>query len=313
MTELLAQILDLSMSNNGFCNTISHQMACVNIEFYHINIKKNNNAYLKRTEELQYISDRLLYFERLKISQKYCIFSDENLIDLGEGLEYLLPIAITEDIALTLYCFDTYSDKYWHEYEDFWNDEIDTVVSFSKDYIKMFYLKKDNFHKDFVFDFSLDLWKKFKKNLVTDASSSMETFIFSLSSSFKKYYKYTETKHNVAEIFISMRWNSYEIGTEYKQGQNFTRKLLKYMKKDMFIQDYNILLTTKPTMPELIQLHDEVNEKNEDHKYFTIFMLERWTPYFAQQLIFDIIQNSSIKKNKRIKRWIRGFLSGLID
>ena len=72
MTELLAQILDLPMSNNGLCNTISYQMACVNTEFYYINIKKNNNAYLKRTEELQYISDRLLYFEHLKITYMYC-------------------------------------------------------------------------------------------------------------------------------------------------------------------------------------------------------------------------------------------------
>ena len=47
-----------------------------------------------------------------------------------------------------------------------------------------------------------------------------------------------------------------------------------YMKKDVFIQDYNILMKIKATILQLIQLHDEVNEKNEEHKYFTIFILE---------------------------------------
>ena len=306
MTEILAQILDLSMLNNGFFNTISHQMACVNTEFYHINIKKNYNAYLKRSKEIQYITSRLLYFEQLKINYKYCRISDEDLTIFGEELAYFLPNNISEDIALTLYCFNTYYDVYWNE--------NDNVTSFSKDYVKMFYLKENDFHKDFVFDFALDLWKKFKKNMAIDSSNSMELFLCSLSGSFKISYSLYETKSIVAGIFISMRWNSYmEKGTEFNEGQKSSKKLLKYTSKDMFIQDYNILMTTKPTMPELIKLYNSVIETNEEHEYFKIFMFNNFTHYFAQELIFDIIQNSSIKKNKRINRWIHGFLYDLVD
>ena len=94
-----------------------------------------------------------------------------------------------------------------------------------------------------------------------------------------------------------MRWNSYiEIGTEYKEGKKFIRKLRKYIDKNVFIQDYKTLLTTKPTMTKLLQLHDNKNENNKDYKYFMIFMHEQWSLYFANQLIFDIIQNRLIKK-----------------
>ena len=72
-------------------------------------------------------------------------------------------------------------------------------------------------------------------------------------------------------------------------------------------------MTTKPTMPKLIQLHNDENKKNEEHEYFKIFMLSRQTPYFAQQLIFDIIQNSLFKKDRNINHWICGFLSGLVN
>ena len=305
MTEILAQILDLPMSNNGFCNTISHQMACVNTEFYHINIKKNYNAYLKRSKEIQYITSRLLYFEQLKINYKYCRISDEDLTIFGEELAYFLPNNISEDIALTLYCFNTYYDVYWNE--------NDNITSFTKDYVKMFYLKENDFHKDFIFDFTLDLWKKIKKNIALDSSVTIEQFIFSLSFSFKISFHLYEKKSIVAGIFISMRWNQNMVkGSEFNEGRKSSRKLLKYTTKDMFIRDYNILITTQPTMPELLRLHNNAFESNEEHEYFKIFMFNNFTYYFVQELIFDIIQNSSIKKNKRINRWIHGFLSGLV-
>ena len=306
MVELLAQILDLLMSDNGFCNTISYQMACVNIEFYHINIKKNNNAYLQRTKKLQFVSNKLLFFEQIKTRYKKYKISNKTLINLGKNLDYLFPTNITECIALTLYCFITYYDTKWNENNN--------IISFSKDYVKMFYLKKNDFHKDFIFDFSLDLWKKIKTNLILESSTSINMFIFSLSSSFKRNYSYYKTKRIVAEIFIYMRWHSYiEIGTEFKEGQKFIKKLLKHMKKDIFIQDYDILMTTKPIIPELIQLHDNINTNNEEHIYFKIFMLAQWTSYFTQQLIFDIIQNGLFKKDRCIDSWIYGYLSGLED
>ena len=306
MTEILAQILDLSMLNNGFFNTISHQMACVNTEFYHINIKKNYNAYLKRSKEIQYITSRLLYFEQLKINYKYCRISDEDLTIFGEELAYFLPNNISEDIALTLYCFNTYYDVYWNE--------NDNITSFTKDYVKMFYLKENDFHKDFVFDFSLDLWKKFKSYLISESSASMNIFIFSLSSSFRMNYDSYKTKHIVAKIFISIRWFLYiSKGTEYIQGQKCIRELLKYMKKNMFIKDYDILLTTKPTMLELNQFSNDIYKEHARSEYFKLFMLTQYSPYFIQELIFDIIQNGLFIKNRSIDLWIRGFLSGLED
>lgn len=305
MTEMLAQILDLPMSNNGFCNTISYQMACVNMEFYHINIKKNNNAYLIRTEKLQYVSNKLLFFEQLIYTKSKV--SDKTLIDLGKDLDYLFPKKITERIALTLYCFITYCDTRWNENND--------VISFSKDYVKMFYLKENDFHKDFVFDFSLNLWKKFKTYLILESSSSMNIFIFSLSSLFKINYDSYKIKHIIAKIFISIRWFLYiSKGTEYIQGQKCIRELLKYMKKNMFIQDYDILLTTKPTMLELNQFsNNNIYKEYERGEYFKLFMLTQCSPYFVQQLIFDIIQNSLFVKDRSMDLWIRGFLSVLVD
>ena len=111
-------------------------MVCVNMEFYHINIKKNNYAYLKHTKDIQYILSKLLYLER---------------------------ITIIEDIALTLYYFNKYLK------------ECDNIL-----------FKKNDFHENFVFDFSLDLWKKFQENLWQESPNSIEMFIFSLSMSFKK-------------------------------------------------------------------------------------------------------------------------------
>ena len=313
MTELLAQILDLPMLNNGFCNTISYQMACVNMEFYHINLKKNNNAYLQRTEKLQYASNKLLFFEQLKTSYNKSKISNTALINLGKDLDHLFPSVITEYIALTLYCFTNYDTK-WTYYDTKWNDN-NNIISFTKDYVKMFYLKENDFHKDFVFDFSLDLWKKFKSYLISESSASMNIFIFSLSSSFRMNYDSYKTKHIVAKIFISIRWFLYiSKGTEYIQGQKCIRELLKYMKKNMFIQDYDILLTTKPTMLELNQFsNNNIYKEYERGEYFKLFMLTQCSPYFVQQLIFDIIQNSLFVKNISMDLWIRGFLSVLVD
>ena len=107
-----------------------------------------------------------------------------------------------------------------------------------------------------------------------------------------------------------MRWNSYiEIGTEYKEGKKFIRKLRKYIDKNVFIQDYKTLLTTKPTMTKLINSHSNLKE----HEYFKFFMFEDITLYFIHQLIFDIIQNSLFTTTNNIEDWISGYFSGLLE
>ena len=111
MTEILGKILELITTNNGFCNTISHQMACVNMNFYNINNKKNKHSYLKRTKDIQNIICKLTFIEELNISKDYSKVADKFLIELGNNLDKLLPVGVMKDIALTFYCLDSYTNE----------------------------------------------------------------------------------------------------------------------------------------------------------------------------------------------------------
>ena len=77
----------------------------------------------------------------------------------------------------------------------------------------------------------------------------------------------------------------------------------------MLPQDYIILTTTKPTMVTLVESSDNLKE----HEYFKFFMFEKLTSYFIHQLIFDIIQNSSLNKTNNIQNWISGYFFSLLD
>ena len=302
MTELLAKVLESFMTNNGFCNTISHQMACVNINFYNIDIKKNKHAYLKRTEDIQDIIFKLSFIENFSISKNYSAVSNEFLIELSTNLNKLLHSDIMKDIALTFYCFDAYTNEYY-------NNDIIMHYNFPNDNIKILYWKKDEIPIDFIFKFTFNLWKKIN-TLAFSYSNSYDIFVFSLSPIFEKEYYNYKIKHNIASIFTDMRYTNYMISkTEYKKGKKFITELLKHINKDFFPQDYITLTTTKPTMAKLIESSSNLKE----YEYFRFFMFENLTSYFVHQLIFDIIQNSLFTTTNNIEDWISGYLFGLLE
>ena len=231
MTEILEKVLESFMTNNGFCNTISHQMACVNTNFYNINIKKNKHSYLKRTKDIQDIIFKLAFIEDLTLSKDYSIVSDKFLLELGTELDKLLPPDIIKDIALTFYCFDVYTSEY----------NINNIIrryNFPNDNIKILYWKKDEIPVDFIFEFSFNLWRKINSTLIFTYPSSYENFVHSLSSVFEtEYYNY-KIKHYIASIFTDMRYTNYMISkTEYRKGKHFIIKLLGHVNKNFFRSD----------------------------------------------------------------------------
>ena len=303
MAELLAKVLESFMTNNGFCNTISHQMACVNTNFYNINIKKNEHSYLKRTKDIQNIISKLSFIEDLNISKDYSVVSNKFLLELGNDLDKFLHPNVIKDIALSFYCFDVYTNEYNY-------NKIIIHYNFPNDNIKILYWKKDEIPIDFIFEFSFNLWRKINSTLVFAYPNSYENFVYSLSSIFEKEYCNYKIKHYIASIFTDMRYTNYMISkTEYKQGKKFIIKLLKHINKDFFPQDYITLTTTKPTMVKLIESSSNLKE----YEYFRFFMFENLTSYFVHQLIFDIIQNSLFTTTNNIEDWISGYLFGLLE
>ena len=303
MAENLAKILESCIINNIFCNIISHQMTCVNVEFYNINIKINKHAYLKRTKDIQNIIYKLSFIENLNMNKDYIIVSNNFLIELGNNLDKLIHSDIMKDISLTFYCLNVYANKYN-------NDNIIMHYNFPNDNIKILYWKKDEIPINFIFEFTFNLWKKINSTLVFSYPDTYNNFTLSLSSVFKKEFHNYLNKHNIALIFTDTRYTNYMISkTEYKEGKKFITNLLKYINKDLLPQDYTTLTTIKPTMTKLINSHSNLKE----HEYFKFFMFEDITLYFIHQLIFDIIQNSLFTTTNNIEDWISGYFSGLLE